>query len=742
MPEKNVTVSLCMIVKNEAENIVKCLCAIKNYVDEIIVVDTGSTDNTINLAKEHGAQVYNFVWEDNFSAARNFAISMATMDWVLNLDADHIFRLSAGANLKSFLGQTEALGIMIDERTQEPGGGFQSLDRLLLFKNDHNFKYEGMIHEHPLNSIKQYAENHYIKEPYEKTDLFWIEHYGYDDPKSKLNRNIHILKKAVKKEPNNFHYRFKLLLTLKARKGKMEFDTALLSSVYQIEKVNPPLTESIVGIWGLFGDWVIEENNADDVQKFYKGAAELNKKTDWNDIRLVWPYVKVSIIQKEYDKAISDLKRCIRNGIAPSHIALTTIERVAPVVQLIKLVHSYKPAHEFIKIVTHLDEILANSTVQKEFVFKYILESDPALAAEIRAILPEKTVDLIETHTELKDDPSVHDGAQPFISLCMIVKNEQAHLERCLKSARETVDEIIIVDTGSTDNTIEIAKKFRAQILEYNWQGDFADARNYALKHANGRWILHLDADEELDKKSAKNLRNRLFFAKADGINTVLRNYQPNDDMVPYTDEDQVRIFKNNSHYRYQNKIHEQIVPAIAENNGTFQESDILIYHYGYQKDNISRAERNLKILQEELINHPQDAYLLFKMGETYKALKQWKEAEKAFKESLKIPDRRIGSDIKELIYLRLAQVELAMDNHQEAKEYAAGCLRFNSQNAIAKYIMGICMMYSNETEMAMELFKELRSTKNIHKLDLKDVDKLLDVYEMMQSKKTDKILN
>src|SRR5690606_23268197 len=89
---------------------------------------------------------------------------------------------------------------------------------------------------------------------------------------------------------------------------------------------------------------------------------------------------------------------------------------------------------------------------------------------------------------------------KPFISLCMIVKNEEKVLRRCLESVDGLVDEIIIVDTGSTDKTKEIASKFTTQIFDYKWINNFADARNYAQSKAKGKWILFLDGDEYVDR--------------------------------------------------------------------------------------------------------------------------------------------------------------------------------------------------------------------------------------------------
>lgn len=94
---------------------------------------------------------------------------------------------------------------------------------------------------------------------------------------------------------------------------------------------------------------------------------------------------------------------------------------------------------------------------------------------------------------------------KPLISLCMIVKNEAGNLSRCLTSVRGVADELIIVDTGSTDDTVAVARSFGAAIVSFPWTGDFAAARNAGLEQARGTWILVLDADEELDAGSKES---------------------------------------------------------------------------------------------------------------------------------------------------------------------------------------------------------------------------------------------
>lgn len=724
------TISLCMIVRDEENNLEACIDAVKSLIDEIIIVDTGSKDDTIEIAKRKNAKVFNFAWKDNFSAARNFAIQQASCDWILNLDADHIFDCTNSMELKNKLKNTSHYAYLLEECSNKENGNQQFLERLILFKNKCGFKFKGIIHESPLKSIIDYAKSKKIKMPIGKFDLCKIDHIGREKYLKKQKRNLPILKNAIAREPDNFHYRFRLLLTYRNLRLLKEYDELLLNTVYKLEKQKPALTESIVGIWGQFGDWVIKDSNADDVEKFYDTAGTINEKTKWNDIRLVWPYVKISIFQKKYDKAIEDLKKCIQNGIAPKHIALSVEERITPVYQLLKLVNDFKSGKDFIRIILGLENLLENTGLKAERVFRTIHDNDKILYNAIKEI----------TGHELVFDESyyaVKNIQKPGISLCMIIKNEEENLDRCLKSVADIVDEIIIVDTGSTDNSIKIAKKYNAYILKYDWNNDFAKARNFGLQNAKGDWILQLDADEELLSATKRLLTTEICDTTADGINVIIRNHQPKGETLNYLDEQQVRLFRNKSEYRFCNRIHEQIIPSIAEAGGIFSESEIIISHYGYQTENDKRTKRNLSLLNNELKINPEDPHILFKLGETYKALKKWDKAADYLTQAL--AHSSLTNEVKELIYLRLGQISLAKNNYEIAKKYAQACLRFNGKNAMAKYILGVAMMYLKETKDALVLFSELRSTQKLHGLNLNEVDNLLDA---MAFSETDEVLN
>ena len=107
--------------------------------------------------------------------------------------------------------------------------------------------------------------------------------------------------------------------------------------------------------------------------------------------------------------------------------------------------------------------------------------------------------------------------ARPTISLCMIVRNEERFIGQCLGSVKDFVDEMIVVDTGSTDRTAEIAHQFGATVLDHAWTGDFSEARNYSISKASRDWILILDADERLAERDSKKLRELVRNARADG---------------------------------------------------------------------------------------------------------------------------------------------------------------------------------------------------------------------------------
>lgn len=225
------------------------------------------------------------------------------------------------------------------------------------------------------------------------------------------------------------------------------------------------------------------------------------------------------------------------------------------------------------------------------------------------------------------------------ISLCMITKDEEKTIARCLQSVSSVVDEIIVVDTGSTDQTCLIAQKFGAQVQSFTWNNNFSDARNASLDLASGDWILFLDADEELAKDSGEILRKAVLDSAMDGYFIKIVNVS-GDDSNPETSADMVfRLFRNKPNFRFRGAVHEQICDVIIEKTSQsyFQfVEELVIYHDGYLNSHLKakdKKKRNLALIEQELHDKPDDCLIrfyyaveLYRMGENLLAAAEFEK--------------------------------------------------------------------------------------------------------------------
>lgn len=205
----------------------------------------------------------------------------------------------------------------------------------------------------------------------------------------------------------------------------------------------------------------------------------------------------------------------------------------------------------------------------------------------------------------------------PRLTVCLIVKNEEVFLGQCLKSVRALASQIIVVDTGSTDRTVEIAKEFGAEIYAFAWNDNFAAARNAALEHATGDWVLMLDADEELP--AAQHAKLRADLAKADvmAYRLPLVNAGQHDgrSFVP-------RLIRNAPGNFYFGRIHEQVFSSLLPQCQAWGLRTALgtaeILHHGYTKEMVrdrNKIERNLKLLPQAIAENPTDVNLVLNLG-------------------------------------------------------------------------------------------------------------------------------
>lgn len=222
------------------------------------------------------------------------------------------------------------------------------------------------------------------------------------------------------------------------------------------------------------------------------------------------------------------------------------------------------------------------------------------------------------------------------LSIAIIVKNEEKNIRRLLDSIkllqRYILTEVIVVDTGSNDNTISIAREYTDKIYEFTWNNDFSEARNVSISHCVGEWILVLDADEELT--DIEKLIDFLNDDKNKIYNTceiICRSYGDTK-LKTYADCGIYRLFRNNAGFHYEGKIHEQ--PKVIE---PVIRTDIVINHYGYLNDDVNlvvnKYERNIQLLLNDLNNNIRPEYTRYQLYNTYEFANKKREAVKIIKE-------------------------------------------------------------------------------------------------------------
>lgn len=203
-----------------------------------------------------------------------------------------------------------------------------------------------------------------------------------------------------------------------------------------------------------------------------------------------------------------------------------------------------------------------------------------------------------------------------LLTLCMIVRDEAANLADCLRSALAAVDEIVVADTGSQDESREIARSFGALVVESPWQEDFAQARNAALNEAHGKWVLMLDADERLDGDSGV-LRRWLGHTSAIAGQVQIRNLLADGREERHS---AVRLFRRLPGVHYERRLHEQVVGSLfaLRPRGQVSSAPIVIVHHGYLPQYVTdrgKRQRNLQLALKEVAARPQDPFAAYALG-------------------------------------------------------------------------------------------------------------------------------
>ncbi len=610
-----VKISACYMVKNAAQDLARSLESLAKYVNEIIVVDTGSTDSTVEVAKKFGAKVFHEQWQDDFSTPRNVAIREATGDWIVFLDADEYFINDTAKNLREVIRlaqKAKAQGISVklfNVDAADDNKIINSTYLLRIFEKAAGVRYVGKIHE------EVYLGDKPLSRASAPANLLTIYHTGYSKTiiRSKLERNL------------------KLLLEELATSDKPERVYAYLADCY----------------YGL-EDWA-------NAEKFARLELDARKNLSNRPVRIL-----IEILEKDPAR----FEECFE-------ISKLAVARYPKVPEFsAKLAECFAQRGEYHKAAEEMKRALAKAKNYKDEFENSNFDANKIKLAQ-----------------ELIDKWSLP------ISLCYIVKDAARDLEISLASVAQYVNEIIVVDTGSTDSTVEVAKRFGAKIFHETWQDDFATPRNVALREAKGDWIVFLDADEYFINDTAKNLRKAIRLAKDkkfQGLSISLINVDADNDNKIISAEHALRIFENAPGLHYVGKIHE--VPYIGDEiltNITMLADDLLtLYHTGYSASIVkAKFERNLKLLLEELETSDAPERVYAYLVDCYYGLNDYDNAEKYARlhvEKIKSLSTRPIKILLDLLSKTPARVEdylatlkLAVETYPKNPEFSAKLAKF-----------------------------------------------------------------
>lgn len=262
---------------------------------------------------------------------------------------------------------------------------------------------------------------------------------------------------------------------------------------------------------------------------------------------------------------------------------------------------------------------------------------------------------------------------QHLVSAALIVRDEAAVLAECLESIRPVVDEIVVLDTGSVDDSPMIAERAGARVSHRPWADDFAAARNAALELCRGQWILYIDADERLTPTTRTAMEALLVGAPEVAFRLLLR---------PFTGATlyrEYRLWRNDPRIRFEGAIHEKVVPsihAVAEADGRpISPCDLLLDHVGYEGDQTRKHRRNLPLLRRQLETEPDNLFNWHHLARVLSGLGEQEESERVLVHAIEVarakplPDPAGVLAYAELVATRLARGDDAGELLAEARE-------------------------------------------------------------------------
>lgn len=321
-------------------------------------------------------------------------------------------------------------------------------------------------------------------------------------------------------------------------------------------------------------------------------------------------------------------------------------------------------------------------------------------------------------------------GVQMNITVALMVKNEKTNLVETIPFFKEHFEEVLIIDTGSTDGTVEYLKEQNINLLQTKWNYSFADVRNELIKAATGDYILMLDADERINEEFVAQMRAAI---QSNDLSYEVKIMNITDDNKRNSTHINIRLFKNDGNFYYEGNIHEQLKHT---NGHTPKITSLLLRHYGYRSEVIrtkGKRKRNMRILQMELKKDPNNAFHNYNMSTELINIKKYNEALLHLKKAAK---HSKGKTFESEVYRNIIYCLVNTKRYAEAEEFARECIKSFQKETRFYFILAQILLKTGRVEDAeLEMKKGLGAFLNIRKT----IDGTENLYLLMEMLKISK---
>lgn len=563
-----IKISACVIVRNEEKNIPRWLSCMSRLADEMVVVDTGSTDMTVELARKAGARLFFFPWCNDFAAAKNYAINQARGKWILLLDADEYWEPHDFKIIRKTLREHDKNAAIIGFVCRRLNIDVDNNNRILnenmhirIMRNLPRLRYMGAVHEQLVYQGEDKGNKKMILLP--KAAIY---HTGYSASMdiSKARRNLEILQAQQV-----------------SGKGKDE-DICYITDCYY------------------------------SLKEYAQAAASARKAIAQN-----------VILPGRETRMYNTLIQC-------EHLLGTHWRELLPLVERAENVFPHVPDFRALLGFAAWDD--GDKEAARGFFreSRRLYEDFLAHRQDVTATYPDEMAGFLP-RMEVYLAEEGNNMGKVKLSATVIVKNGEEDIGTWINCAQNLADELVVIDTGSTDNTVEIVKAAGIRVVHFDWIDDFAAAKNFALDQVHGDWVLMLDADEYIPEECYEGVKKAIARYDKDvsviGLCSDWVNVDKTDNDSYISQGFQIRVFRNIPELRYVHMIHE-LLQYSGEGKKTMPYvQDFKIYHTGYSTGRMpGKFRRNLRLLllsQEKYGRRPEDNMYL---AECYYGLEDYEK--------------------------------------------------------------------------------------------------------------------